>query len=110
MKRIIFILSLIFMIGIQAKAQSGTCIGTIYQDPTQGLFYTLNNSHVLPIDCAFVTPKVVNGYTESFTISKDEIELLYSRNKENGYYDIPVRIEDRGNIYSGYIRIQFIKK
>lgn len=110
MKRIMFILSLILMIGMQAKAQNGTCIGTIYQDPTQGLFYTLGNSHVLPIDCAFVTPKVVNGYTESFTISQGEIELLYSRNKEIGYYDIPVRFENGGNIYSGYIRIKFIKK
>lgn len=112
MKRIIFILSLILMVGMQVKAQSnvfeGSCIDVIRQNPTQGLFYKLPISNVLPIDCAFVTPKVVNGYTESMTISDGEIESLYSRNKQQGYYDLPVQVKDNGRIYNCYIRIQFI--
>lgn len=109
-----FIFSLILMIGMQVKAQSsytyeGACIDVIRQNPTQGLFYNLPISNVLPIDCAFVTPKVVNGYTQSITISQVEIELLYSKNRQNGYYDLPVQVRDNnGQIYNCYIRIQFI--
>lgn len=114
MKKNLFILSLIFMIGMQVKAQSnvfeGSCIDVIQQDPTQGLFYNFPISHVLPIYCAFVTPNVVNGYTQSMTISDGDIEILYYKNKQNGYYDLPVQVEDSGNIYNCYIRIQFIKK
>lgn len=113
MRRVIFILSLILMIGIQTKAQyiyEGACIDVIQQDPTQSLYYQFNNNHVLPIYCAFVTPNVVNGYTQSMTISDTEIEILYSKNKQTGYYDLPIQVESSGHIYNCYIRIQFIKK
>lgn len=113
MKRIIFILSLILMVGIQAKAQKGpvfegSCIDVVRQDPTQGLFYNFPISHVLPIYCAFVTPTIVNGYTQSMTISDGEIEMLYFKNKQKGYYDLPIQVENNGSVVNCYIRIQFI--
>ncbi|MRZ58045.1 hypothetical protein GKD68_25645, partial [Parabacteroides distasonis] len=66
--------------------------------------------NVLPIYSSFVTPNIVNGYTQSITISDTEIEILYFKNKQTGYYDLPIQVESSGHIYNCYIRIQFIKK
>ena len=93
MRRIVFILSLILMIGIQTEAQyiyEGACIDVIQQDPTQSLYYQFNNNNVLPIYNSFV--------------------ILYFKNKQTGYYDLPIQVESSGHIYNCYIRIQFIKK
>lgn len=49
MRRIVFILSLILIIGIQTEAQyiyEGACIDVIQQDPTQSLYYQFNNNNV----------------------------------------------------------------
>ena len=113
MRRIVFILSLILIIGIQTEAQyiyEGACIDVIQQDPTQSLYYQFNNNNVLPIYSSFVTPNIVNRYTQSITISDTEIEILYFKNKQTGYYDLPIQVESSGHIYNCYIRIQFIKK
>ena len=67
MRRIVFILSLILMIGIQTEAQyiyEGACIDVI----------------------------------------------LYFKDEQTGYYDLPIQVESSGHIYNCYIRIQFIKK
>ena len=61
MRRIVFILSLILIIGIQTEAQyiyEGACIDVIQQDPTQSLYYQFNNNNVLPIYSSFVTPNI----------------------------------------------------
>ena len=51
MKRIIFILSLIFMIGIQAKSNyyEGTCIDIVHQDPSKDFYYNCSYCDIIPV-------------------------------------------------------------
>lgn len=118
MKRIMFILSLILMIGIQAKALSpylyeGACLDIVQHDPSQDFFYNcdFSNCNILPIYAAIVTPTVVNGYTQSMKIPSEILESEYTPGYVE-YLDIPVQAQYKqgsSQIYNCYIRIQFIK-
>lgn len=120
MKRIIFILSIILMIGTQVKAKSvqfyeGACLEIIQQDPKTDFYYNCiyDNCQIVPApDFPFLTPYVQDGYVHSMRIDQELLERYCYRFGQNDYFDIPVKVREKtfGNIYNCYIRIQFIKK
>lgn len=120
MKRIIFILSLILMIGIQAKAKSpqfyeGACLEIIQQDPKTDFYYNCvyDNCKIIPApNYPFLTPYVQDGYVHYMNITQSLLEEYCYSYGQNDYFDIAVKVKENqyGNIYNCYIRIQFIKK
>lgn len=119
MKRIMFILSLILMIGMQAKAKSvqvyeGACLDVIQQDPTKDFYYNCiyDNCQIIPApDYPFLVPYVQDGYVHNMKIDQDLLEKYCYRNGKNDYFDILVKVRENrySNVYNCYIRIQFIK-
>lgn len=113
MKRIIFILSLILMIGTQAKSSDyyeGTCLDIVKQDPSQAFFYNCESYNIIPVNIPFIYYTVANGYVQTMTISQDALDLHCYENGKNAYFDIPVRVQNNGgSVVNCYIRIQFIK-
>lgn len=121
MKRIIFILSLILMIGTQIEAKTvqvyeGACLDIIQQDPLKDFYYdcVYENCQIIPApDFPFLVPCVQDGYVHSMSIDQFLLEEYCYKNGLNEYFDIPVQVrknDSYGNIYNCYIRIQFIKK
>lgn len=112
MKRIIFILSLILMVGMQAKAEyyEGTCIDIVYQDPSKDFYYNCSYCDIIPVNIPFIYYTVANGYVQTMTISQDALDLHCYENGRNDYFDIPVRVQNNGgSVVNCYIRIKFIK-
>lgn len=113
MKRIMFILSLILMIGIQAKAQyhEDTCIDIVYQDISKDFNYNCSYCNIIPVNYPFVYYTVSNGYVQTMTISQHLLYEVCSDFGKKDYFDIPVRIQNSGGgVVNCYVRIQFIKK
>ena len=113
MKRIIFILSLIFMIGIQAKSNyyEGTCIDIVHQDPSKDFYYNCSYCDIIPVNIPFILYTVANGYVQTMTIEQTDLEMHCYDFGKNDYFDIPVQVKNNGGgVVNCYIRIQFIKK
>ena len=112
MKRIIFILSLILMVGMQAKAEyyEGTCIDIFYQDPSKDFYYNCSYCDIIPVSIPFIYYTVENGYVQTMTITQASLEIHCYDFGRNDYFDIPVRVQNNGgNVVNCYIRIKFIK-
>lgn len=120
MKRIFFILSLILMIGIQAKAISpslyeGACLDSIQQDISQDFVYNCNFDDYKIFDFGtnypFITPTVRDGYFQELRIDAESLYMHASGHGNREYLDILLKAKDKyNNIYNCYIRIQFIYK
>ncbi|MCD8135522.1 MAG: hypothetical protein LUH01_06050, partial [Parabacteroides gordonii] len=77
MKRIIFILSLILMVGIQAKAEyyEGTCIDIIYQDPSKEFYYNCSYCNIIQVNIHFIYYTLEKGYVQTMTFTQDSLEV-----------------------------------
>lgn len=112
MKRIMFLFSLILMLGVcvnvQAEEDKGPCLQTVYCDINEDLTYICQNP-ILVFNFPIASSMVVeDGYLKSFVLPSEELQLLHLRNGD--YWDLQVTVDNGGGTYyDAYIRFVFIE-
>ncbi len=112
MKRVLFIFSLIMMLGAcvnaQAQQDKGPCLQTVYCDINEDLTY-ICQSPILVFNIPIASSMVVeDGYLKSFVIPSFELESLHRRHGD--YWDLQVTVDNGdGSYYNAYIRFVFVE-
>lgn len=110
MKRIIFLFSLLLMLGVSiqtiaSETSDKPCIATIYQSVNQDLVYDCSYWKITPVNNPYVSYEVANGYVIKIKASQSSLLDMKLRNKE--YFDLPVTV-NHPSTFEAYIRIIFI--
>lgn len=111
MKRILFLFSLIMMLGVcvnaKAEVDKGYCLQTVYCDINEDLTYICQSPIPVfnfPIASSFV---VEDGYVKSFVLSKETLQDLHRRHGD--YWDLQLTVDNSGMILPAYIRFVFVE-
>lgn len=112
MKRIMFIFSLILMLGVCVNANAqvqGRCVAVVHDyDPDTELVYMFSGFKTLAINNPYLSPIMEGGYAIGFRVPMGSL-ILQARKAD--YWEFPVDYVSLagGTPEPAYIRIEFAK-
>lgn len=112
MKRVLFLFSLIMMLGICANADAqvqGRCVAVVHDyDPDTELIYMFSGFKTLAINNPYLSPIMENGYAIGFKVPMGSLDV---QARKADYWEFPVSYVSLGGSTPepAYIRIEFAK-